>query len=236
MIEVKLKEYITKALMELGITDASFALEHPADITHGDFATNVAMVAAKRAGKNPRALAEEIVAKLGLVSDPDIFKIDIAGPGFINVHLSDEYFKKALKDALAQGEDFGKNNAQSGKKVIVEYTDPNPFKEFHIGHLMSNTIGESISRIIEASGAETKRACYQGDVGLHVAKAIWGVLEDVKKTEKIREVVGGEPAEALHNWEDLLQTGKAYTMGNSAYEKDDAVKALIVEINKKLYD
>lgn len=227
MIEVKLGEYITKALTELGITDASFTLEHPADIAHGDFATNAAMVATKKAGKNPRALAEEIVARLDLISDPDIFKIDIAGPGFINIHLSDPYFKNALKDALAQGENFGKNNVQEGKKVIVEYTDPNPFKEFHIGHLMSNTIGESISRIIEASGAETKRACYQGDVGLHVAKAVWGMIS----LEKEGQILAQDASVPEH----ATYLGKAYAKGAAAYE-DEHIKNEIIVINKKIYE
>lgn len=224
MIEAKLREHIGKVLTELGITDAPFTLEHPADIAHGDFATNVAMVAAKKAGKNPRVLAEEIVAKLKLVGDPDIFKIDIAGPGFINIHLSDVYFKKALKDALAKGEDFGKNNVLTDKKVIVEYTDPNPFKEFHIGHLMANTIGESISRIIEASGAETKRACYQGDVGMQIACPVWGMQHETL------------PDDNAPLSEKVEYLGRAYVSGATALKADEEAKLAITILNKKIYE
>jgi arginyl-tRNA synthetase len=116
---------------------------------------------------------------------------------------------------LTNGEAYGKNTSEEGKKVIIEYTDPNPFKEFHIGHLMTNTLGEALSRIVEASGAEIKRACYQGDVGMHVAKTIWGL--------KIKDL-------GFKNADDL---GKAYAFGAQNY---DEYKAEIQEINKKIYD
>lgn len=224
-MEATLKGYIGKALTALGIHDIPVLLEHPADMRHGDWATNVAMAGAKAAGKNPRVLAEEIVGQLEAIADENIFKIEIAGPGFINIHLSDTYFTKALTAALATGEQFGVNDTLKGKKVIVEYTDPNPFKEFHIGHLMSNTIGESIARIIEATGAETKRACYQGDVGLHVAKAIWGIIQKEEQSSGV----------FMFNPESEFTLGAAYAAGAQAYEKDEHAKKEIIEINKKLY-
>ncbi|MBU1728042.1 arginine--tRNA ligase, partial [Patescibacteria group bacterium] len=119
-----------------------------------------------------------------------------------------------------QKENFGKNNLLKGEKVIVEYTDPNPFKEFHIGHLMSNTIGEAISRVIEASGAEVKRACYQGDVGLHIAKAIWWMQKQDSKPEDI-----ATPVLAV-----------AYKWGDQAYRESEKDKKEIEEINKKIYE
>ena len=110
---------------------------------------------------------------------------------------------------MKKKEKYGKNEILKGKKVIVEYTDPNPFKEFHIGHLMSNAIGESISRIIEFSGAEIRRVNYQWDVGLHVAKAIWGKIKNPK-----------------------VEWGEAYAYGAQHYEEN---KKEINEINKKIY-
>lgn len=227
MIEEKLKGYIEGALRELGISEVPIVLERPADLGHGDFATNVAMVAAKKAGKNPRALAEEIVALMSRLNLDMVESMEVAGPGFINFKLSKDYFITALEDALKQGEDFGKNTALIGKKVIVEYTDPNPFKEFHIGHLMSNTIGESISRIIEASGAETQRACYQGDVGLHVAKAVWGIMGLEKE--------GFILVPDASAFEQAAYLGKAYAKGAASYE-DDLIKNEIIVINKKIYE
>jgi arginyl-tRNA synthetase len=103
---------------------------------------------------------------------------------------------------------------------MVEYTQPNPFKPFHIGHLMSNAIGESISRIVEFSGAKTNRANYQGDVGPHVAKAIWGILHS------------GEGYEG----KTALWIGQCYAKGSDAYDTDENIKKEIDEINKKVYD
>jgi arginyl-tRNA synthetase len=226
MIDTELTQHITNVLFELGIQDILVVLERPADLGHGDFATNVAMVAAKKAGKNPRALAEEIVTLMSRLSLDMVASIEVAGPGFINFKLSNSYFAKALEDALAQGEKFGTNNMLVGKKVIVEYTDPNPFKEFHIGHLMSNTIGESISRIIEASGAETKRACYQGDVGLHVAKTIFSMQHQPKEAFL---------SSGLSLRENVALLGSAYAVGSDAYASSDKWKQEIIDINKKIY-
>lgn len=218
MMEAKLRGLIDAALKELGIEGVSFALEHPADMAHGDWATNVAMLVAKKAGKNPRALAEELATKIAHKKDADIEKVDIAGPGFINFRLKFSAFDRDISTAIAQPERWGWNETLKGKKVIVEYTDPNPFKEFHIGHLMSNAIGESISRLVEASGAETRRACYQGDVGLHVAKRIW---ESQKKHLFIT---------------DIQSSAKAYAAGALAYETDPVAKKEIEEINKRIYN
>ena len=109
---------------------------------------------------------------------------------------------------------------------MVEYTDPNPFKPFHIGHLMTNAIGESIARILEHSGAAVSRANYQGDVGLHVAKAIWGLL---KNPELADQSIVSNAAEATN-------IGKAYVAGATAYESDEKIKKEIDEVNKKIYD
>jgi len=108
---------------------------------------------------------------------------------------------------------FNKNQNLKNKKIIIEYTDPNILKEFHIGHLMNNAIGESVSRIIEFQGAKIKRLCYQGDVGLHVAKAIWG---KTKRTEL--------------SWQE------SYVFGSEKYETDENAKKEIVELNRKIFE
>lgn len=208
-----LKKELKKALNILGIDGAEMTLEYPADLAHGDFATNVAMVAAKEAGKNPRELAEEVVAKLGDIDG--IEKIEVAGPGFINFHLSRGYFADI---AAKVDDDWGKSDTYKGHKEIFEYTDPNVFKVFHIGHLMPNVIGESLSRIAKFLGADVRQVNYQGDVGLHIAKALWGLSHDASLDVK--------------NHDDL---GKAYVAGNKAYEEDDDAKKEITNINKKVY-
>ncbi|MFZ3020033.1 MAG: arginine--tRNA ligase [Minisyncoccia bacterium] len=130
------------------------------NLNNGDVSTNIAL-----SKENPKKSAEEFLEKL-ISNKPDfIGDITIAGPGFINFSLSESF--------LLNAKSFLFDISNKNEKVIIEYTDPNPFKEFHIGHLMSNSIGEAIAGLIEATGADVKRACYQGDVGMHVAKALW---------------------------------------------------------------
>jgi arginyl-tRNA synthetase len=183
----------------------------------GNYSTNAVMMNAKIRGQNPKELAEFLVSELEKTDaiNEVVEKMEIAGPGFINFYLKDEVVRGHISDILELSEGYGKNMSEEGKKVIIEYTDPNPFKEFHVGHLMTNTLGEALSRIIEASGAETKRACYQGDVGMHVAKTIWGL--------KIKDL-------GFKNADDL---GKAYAFGAQNYDEH---KAEIQEINKKIYN
>ncbi len=219
----KLKNEILNALKNLGIEAESVSLEHPAELVHGDFSTNVSMAYAKKLGKNPRALAEEIVAELSKNKIPEIEKIDIAGPGFINFHLSKEFFADVLGE-IKKTENWGGSTLSKGKKIMVEYTQPNPFKPFHIGHLMSNAIGESISRIVEISGAKTVRANYQGDVGLHVGKSIYGLLQK------------GKPDASLSVSEQAVYIGTCYSWASNLYDTDEAVKKEIDAINKKVYE
>ncbi len=215
MIRDNLKEAIKTAVSELGLEIEDVHLEHPADLTNGDYSTNVAMVLGKKVGKNPKELAQEIVDKISENNPPagGVEKAEVAGAGFINFYLSQEFFKESVEEILKAGDKWGSNDSLKKQKTIVEYTDPNPFKEFHIGHLMANSIGESISRLVEFSGAQTKRANYQGDVGLHVAKAIFGKQNNPE-----------------------MAFGTAYAKGNSAYEEDENAKEEIKEINKKVYD
>jgi arginyl-tRNA synthetase len=144
--------------------------------------------------------------------------VSIAGPGFVNFKIKNDFFASQILEISKDVEDFGKNDLDKGKKIMIEYTDPNPFKIFHIGHLMANTIGESLSRVIEFSGAKVIRACYQGDVGLHVAKTIWAVLKN--KQENI----------------DIKYLGEMYVVGSNKYEEDEIAKKEIIEINKKVFE
>ena len=172
------------------LPDAKFTVERPSSFEHGDYATNAALVA--------KVDAQELANKLSI---PGVDRIEVKGK-FINFFLSHDAIRKEIQ-ALA----FEKIYNQ---KILVEYTDPNPFKEFHIGHLMANTVGESVARLLHHSGAEVVRANYQGDVGPHVAKAIWG---KVQKPDA--------------SW------GDAYVYGNEQYETH---KEEIDAINKKIYE
>lgn len=212
----QIRDALAAALEKEGILGVQIPLEHTADFTHGDYASGVAMMYAKRAGANPRALAEKLVASMGVVEG--VSKIDIAGPGFINFTLDSKFLFEMLQIGRTHGDEWGGSADLKGKKVMVEYTDPNPFKAFHIGHLMSNAIGESLARLKEFAGAEVVRANYQGDIGIHIACAIWGMKK-----------LGIKPTSAD-------EFGRAYAEGATTYKENAEVKAEIDAINKKLYD
>ncbi|OGG79766.1 arginine--tRNA ligase [Candidatus Kaiserbacteria bacterium RIFCSPLOWO2_01_FULL_54_13] len=208
-----IRNALSKALG--GVSPAEAPLEHPSELKNGDYATGIALKYAKQAGKKPRELAEEIAGKLGNIDGVE--RIEVAGAGFINFYLAPAELAKAVENAREE-KTWGRNERNKGKKIMVEYTDPNPFKEFHIGHLMSNAIGESVARLIEFTSANVKRANYQGDVGPHVAKAIWGL-------QKLG--LDATDAKAL---------GKAYAAGASVYEGDKKARAEIDAINALVYD
>src|SRR3989338_1614220 len=201
----------------VSISANDVSLEHPAELKNGDYSTSVALKYTKEAGMPPRALAAKIVAALGTIEDAS--KIEVAGAGFINFYLAPSALAEAIEKARTEDMPalrslgvggWGSGTLNAGKKILVEYTDPNPFKEFHIGHLMSNAIGESIARLLQFSGAEVRRANYQGDVGPHVAKAIWGKMKNPE-----------------------LSWGDAYAAVVSDYEQH---KEEIDIINQKVYD
>ncbi len=225
-MEHKIQKLIKDALKNLDIEVSDIVLEHPADLKMGDYSTNVAMAIAKGVKRNPKELAEKIVTEiLRLNTDKYLEKVEVAGAGFINFYLSRKFFAESVEVILNKAENIGRNNVLAGKKIMIEYTQPNPFKPFHIGHLMSNAIGESISRLVESSGAETVRANYQGDIGLHVAKAIYGLLQN----EKLQSRNGSHNLQASN-------IGRAYSQGAGAYESDEKAKKEIDAINKKVYD
>ncbi len=216
-----IRQIVTQALQQAGIEPVAFVIEHPADLAHGDYACNAALVAAKKSGSNPRVLAEELSRYIETVQTPQVASVEVAGPGFLNFYLSRDFFKEKIAQIPHMGDRWGSNETLAGKTYLVEYTDPNPFKEFHIGHLFTNSVGESISRLIAFSGAHTKRLCYQGDVGLHVAHALYGMQQL------------GFDANSSFTAKDL---GKAYALGASAYKEDPQAQQDIRALNKKIYD
>lgn len=226
MIKKKLENLIKEALEKLSIETEAVVLEHPEDFSLGDFSTSVALSCAKKAKMKPAELAKKIAEEISKNKPEEVERVEVAGPGFINFYLSKKFFAESIGQILKEGEKFGRNKTLSGEKILIEYTDPNPFKPFHIGHLMSNSIGESLSRIVEWNGAEVKRACYQGDVGLHVAKAIWGIL-NLKKEFPKKDAAAEEQISFI---------GRAYVVGAASYEDDEKAKKEITEINKKVYD
>lgn len=232
---------ILKELTLLDLSDNDINLD-PASEKFGDYTTNVAMQAFKVVRSpnlpTPPYYSRKIAAKAGSTIEladkikaafvhPDgvVEKIDVIKPGFINFWLSEDYLKGLLKAPVTPSQSL------KGKKIMVEFTDPNPFKLFHIGHLYSNIIGEAISRLFEASGTHVKRVNYQGDVGLHVAKSIWGIQKEMKQNHEDLKAWKAKPLEIR-----IQFLARGYTLGNKAYEEDENTRKEIIGINKKIYE
>lgn len=220
-----LKQQLTtglkKVLEDLGLADVTPAVDYPADPRHGDYATSVALVAAKKLGKNPRELAEDILKKFTVHGSQFTERVQIAGPGFINFWIKNEAFSNVIENG-----DKSSASQQTGKKIMVEFAHPNTHKAFHIGHLRNITTGESIIRLLEAGGAEVIRVNYQGDVGMHIAKCLYGILHNDEFTiEKVSSDIT-ERVEFL---------GKAYAAGSKAFEEDEEAKKEVGKINKQIY-
>ena len=207
-----LKEKLHQALLALGEEGVEPTLEYPAELSHGDFATNVALAAAKQAKTNPAELAEKIVAELGAIEGVE--KIEVAGPGFINFTLARKYFTDTVGGV---DESFGKNESLKGKKVLIEKSAPNLFKPFHVGHLLNISVGESLSRLTRFSGADVVDVAYPSDISLGVAKAVWSVLKH-----------GTEKELTIH------AMGEAYVDGTTHYEASEQAKKEIEAINLEL--
>ncbi|MBX4198781.1 arginine--tRNA ligase [Candidatus Parcubacteria bacterium] len=198
-MQEKLYKLIEKALNELGASGTKFSVEHPTRVEFGDYSTNAGITSKK---------SQDLAEWLESHKPEEVDRVEQRA-GFINFYLSSQFFAGNIKGIIKRGGDFGRNESLKGEKVMVEYTDANPFKELHIGHLMSNAIGEAVARVTEWSGAEVKRANYQGDVGLHVAKAIWGMMKQVENP---------------------------YAAGAKAYTEDEQAKQEIEDLNKKIYE
>ncbi len=227
---------ITKTINSEGEFNGIIDLEHPANPAFGDYSTNVAMQLA--AGSNPHQIAEELVGKikaaLSDANDQFVTDVTVAGPGFINFSLSGHYLLEEMKRVITDSEQLVPNIHQA-KKVVVEFTDPNPFKQFHIGHLYSNTVGEAICRLLEATGAQVRRVNYFGDVGMHVAKSVWGMREKLiyeyeNSIEDGLRILSDSPLS-----DRVAFLGQAYAKGSATFEDSERAKQEITALNKLLY-
>lgn len=198
---------------ELTVTDEQF----------GDYATNVAMQLAGKLGRKPRDIADELTPRLFEALTPDVQEITIAGPGFINIRLSDA---NILRQALAAPNI--KPDMFAGKTVVSEYSDPNPFKVLHAGHLYTSVVGDAMSNLVEAAGGTVHRVNFGGDVGLHVGKTMWAILQELggENPEKLQNIPPNERSEWM---------AKCYVAGTRAYDDDEAAKAEIIVLNKRVY-
>ena len=223
----KTRELLRTVISSLYNVEAEINLVEAPKDTGADFATNIAMNLAKNLKRNPMQIAEEVREKtleLDVADEREISEIEIAKPGFINIKLSDDFYKLELEKYQKNFLENISQNEYLEKTVICEFSDPNPFKILHVGHLYTSMVGDAISRIVEFAGGNVVRANFGGDVGLHVAKNMYALLQHKDEINDLMTTT--EKAELL---------SKTYVEGATAYEEDEIAKEKIVELNKKIY-
>ena len=188
-----------------------FTVERPKDRAHGDFSANAAMLLAKAAKTNPRALAQALVEVLP--PDPAIASVEIAGPGFVNFRLAPAAWQAMLRDIAAQGDAYGRNDSGGGRTAGVEYVSANPTGPLHVGHGRAAVIGDCIARVMAANGWNAKREFYYNDAGVQI--------ENLARSTQAR-AKGLKPGDA--DWPAEAYNGDYIAEVANAYLRGDAVE------------
>lgn len=179
-------------------------VEPPRDASHGDIATNAAMVLAKPLGTNPRALAELITSELR--KDPDVSEVTVAGPGFINIRLSVAYWQKILASMVRDGENYGRDGFGQGRKINVEYVSANPTGPMHVGHCRGAVVGDTLANLLKFAGFDVTKEYYINDAGSQIDVLARSVF--LRYREALGETVGEIPA-GLYPGDYLVPVGEA---------------------------
>ncbi|MBN7758704.1 arginine--tRNA ligase [Nitratireductor aquimarinus] len=180
------------------------AVEPPRDASHGDVATNAAMVLAKAVGDNPRALGEKIAK--AFEADPDVAVASVAGPGFVNLKLSDSFWQARLGEMLDLGTNYGRSQLGRGEKVNVEYVSANPTGPMHVGHCRGAVVGDALANLLDFAGYDVVREYYINDAGVQID--VLGQSVMVRYREALGENIGEIPA-GLYPGDYLKPVGKA---------------------------
>ena len=211
-----MEQIISQVVKQLFDQDISIQLTRP-DPKFGDFATNVALQLAKPLGKNPREIAEMIAENLR--KEEEFSEVSVAGPGFINVKLSDQSVLNSLKKEPTA--------KRAGQTVVIETNCPNPFKAMHIGHALNAILADTMANLLAVDGAIVHRVSYHGDVGTHVGKSMWAILREIDgDVNKLNEI----PADKRNEF-----MSRMYVEGARAAKESPEAKAEIDELAKQSF-
>ncbi len=203
-----------------------FKVEVPSDRKNGDYAVNAAMVWSRNFKLAPRAIAEKLMANVNF-EGTIIEKYEIAGPGFINLFLSDKYYADIVSDVITKGADYGKSNYGEGKKVLVEFVSANPTGPMHIGNARGGALGDCLAAVLSAAGYYTEREFYINDAGNQINK--FGLSLDLRYQQIYAD--GIEMPEDSYHGEDIIAHAKAFAeINGDKYMSEDEVtrrKALV---------
>jgi arginyl-tRNA synthetase len=208
-----------QGVLPSGLSRKAVTVEPPRDATHGDLATNAAMVLAKPAGMNPRVLAEQLVAHLSALDD--VQSAEIAGPGFINLRLTPDCWRRELHAIANDGADYGRSDVGAGTTVNVEYVSANPTGPMHMGHCRGAVVGDALAALLEYAGHDVIREYYVNDAGGQVD--VLARSAHVRYREALGEDVGDIP-EGLYPGDYLVPVGQALAKdhGDRYVGKDEA--------------
>ena len=203
LVVAELTAMTAEGTLPAGLDFANVAVEPPRDEAHGDMATNAAMVLAKPAGQSPRAIADALAARLA--KDPRISEATVAGPGFLNLRLSNVIWQGVVKAALTEGANFGRSTLGNGAKVNIEFVSANPTGPMHVGHVRGAVVGDALARLLAFAGWNVTREYYINDGGAQVDVLARSAYE------RYREANGLEPEirEGLYPGDYLIPVGEA---------------------------
>ena len=204
-VKETLIEEIKGSILKAQLVDEvpEIKIETPKDSTNGDYSTNIAMVLTKIARKNPREIATQIVENLD-TTKANVKKVDIAGPGFINFYLDQQYLTTVIETALNKGETFGQADESKNESIIVEYVSANPTGDLHIGHARNAAVGDTLSNILSAAGYDVTREYYINDAG----KQIENLAQSIEARYDQAMGVDTELPEDGYYGKDIISIGK----------------------------
>jgi arginyl-tRNA synthetase len=222
MIKDKLKQAIQDVLEGHfpEHTGKNIVIEYPNDTSHGDYSCNIALQLSKAAQKNPREVAQMVVdhfPKLDFVES-----IEIAGPGFINFFLNQDYLVKNIQQILSEGVKYGTNEEGKGQKILVEYSSPNTNKPLHLGHARNNFLGMATANLLKANGYDVQKTQIVNDRGIHICKSMLAYQKFGK----------GQTPESTNKKGDHF-VGDYYVKYAEELKKDESIEEEVVEILKK---
>ncbi len=203
LVVASLNEMVAAGALPAGLDTGAVAVEPPRDALHGDMATNAAMVLAKAAGQQPRAIADALAVRLA--ADPRILSAEVAGPGFLNLRLAPDCWRGVVRTALTEGRRFGRSDIGRGVRVNIEFVSANPTGPMHVGHVRGAVFGDALAALLDFAGHEVTREYYINDGGAQVDVLARSAYE------RYREAHGRDPeiAEGLYPGDYLIPVGEA---------------------------
>lgn len=218
----EIKQHIVDALQDVGV-QGSIEILIPPNSQMGDLSFGC-FIHAKEVQSNPAEAAQSLAAKLQDRNIPFVQSVETVGP-YVNFFLQGTALAQVAFERI--GNDYGVWNKGEGKRYLVEYACPNPMKAFHLGHLRNLVTGESVCRVLENVGYDVVRVNYQGDVGMHIAKSLYGIYAHIDEFHGMSEKSLRERVEFL---------GRCYAFGAQAFEEDEEKKQEVITYNDKVYE